>query len=356
MKVDQMLRDLLFRRFRVGPVSFDFLEGLLAVCITLTGCMLRTPFEAGLPHWTMLLAEWYLAAAGAVLVWRFTGGRKRTLLAYGILLLLPSTVAEGTILRGTAGAGALFFLCALLFLGQREGETRPWLFTFVTAGLLLWSVRYLGLLFACMVLWQRRRLNAEQILLLLIAAGARFVYSYRIWFSAGYTLLTFHWPNIYEIVGREAAEGQLIDPAAYTGLFLTLGLMTILLWLFGQGARSHDGEAKEPSETGRKEGVMLLRLFLFFGLLANYFLPYMDQSAGCLYGVLAVLYAMLSPKEFPAAVLLQIVIYVGYQENFRQSSMMPMPLFAAVQFLVIVWLGLRALEDTGVQILCRRRS
>ena len=199
-----------------------------------------------------------------------------------------------------------------------------------------------------MVLWQRKRLLAEQLLVLLAAFGVRFVYSYGIWFGAGYTLDTFHWPNIYEIVGKEAVQGQPVDPAAMTGLFLTLGLLTILVWLFGQGA------CTECSE--REEGVRLLRLFLFFGLLAGYFLPYMDQSFGCLYGVLSVVYGMTVLEEFPVPVILQIVIYAGYQEQFRGSSMMPMALFAALQFLVILWLGLRTLKDAGVQILCRQKN
>ena len=45
MRVDDLLRGLLFQRFRVGAVSFDFLEGLLAVCITGAAYLLRTPFE-----------------------------------------------------------------------------------------------------------------------------------------------------------------------------------------------------------------------------------------------------------------------------------------------------------------------
>ena len=44
MHVDDLLRGLLFQRFRLGTVSFDFLEGLLAVCITGTAYLLRTPF------------------------------------------------------------------------------------------------------------------------------------------------------------------------------------------------------------------------------------------------------------------------------------------------------------------------
>ena len=80
MSADNLLRGLLFREFRIGELKFDFLEGLLAVCVTGAGYMLRTPFETGVPHWTLLLAEWYLAVLAALLVGRWTSSRKRALL------------------------------------------------------------------------------------------------------------------------------------------------------------------------------------------------------------------------------------------------------------------------------------
>lgn len=335
MNVDDRLRELLYREFRVGKGSFDFLEGLLAVCITGAAFFLRTPFETGLPHWLYLLAEWYLALTAAILVRRLTLSGKRALLTYGILLILPVTVAEGTVLRGNACVGALLFVCALLFLTQSEERQRMWLFTLVTAALLLWSVRYAGLLLGCVVLWQNRRLRAEQLLLLLAAGGARLVYAYRAWFGAGYTLTTFHWPNIYEIVGREAVQGQLIDPIAVVGLFLSLGLSVLFLYLISMGRMEI-------------RGAQLLRLFLFCGLFAGYFLPYMDQSCGYLPCVLAILYFMLMPGEFLVPMLLQILTFAGYQECFNGESMMPMAFFAVLQLLVILWLGAQLLQDAGI--------
>lgn len=331
MSVDNCLRNLIFHRFRVGKYEFDFLEALLAVCITGVAYLLRTPFETGLPHWPYLLAEWGLAFCGAELVHRYGGSRMKIIGTYAILMILPTAVADGTILRSNASAGALLLICALLFLR----EERRWLFTAVTAFLLLWSVKYIGLLFVCMVLWQNRRLRAEQLLVLLAAGAARFLLAYRAWLSAGYTLVTFHWPNIYEIVGKASIQGQLIDPIALVGLFLALGLLVMAVWLFAQGRLS-------------MEPVSVLRLILFFGLAAGYFLPYMDQSYGYLYCVVAVLYMMLMPKEFLIPMLLQIVTYAGYQECFHGESMMSMTVFSLIQFLLMAWLGIQLLQETGV--------
>lgn len=333
---DEALRSLLFRRFSLGPYVFDFLEGLLVVCITGVGYLLRTPFENGLPHWPYLLAEWYLAVAGAVLVWRLTGSRMRTAGAYGMLLILPTVIADGTILRGGASAGTLLFLCGLLFL--ISGHT--WLFTAVSAALLLKSVSYVGILFACAALWQGRKLKSEQLLLLLAAGGARFVRSYCLWFQADYSVLTFHWPNVYEILGKEAVTGQLIDPAACVGVFLTLGLMLLFLRVLSFGKPCQD----------------ITGTFLFFGLAAGYFLPYMDQSCGYLYAVLAVVYLMEHPGEFFVPLMLEIVCFAAYQELFRGGSMMPMALFSAILFLVIAWLGAKLLQEAEVIPLWKRKN
>lgn len=342
MNPDELLRSLLFRKFRFGRYTFDFLEALLAVCITGVGYLLRTAFEAGLPHWPFLLAEWYLAFAGAVLVWRYTESRKKTIGTYSILLILPTVIADGAILRSNACVGAVLMICALLLLEREE----KWLFTAVAAALLLWSVKYIGILFVCIVLWQNHRLKSTQLLLLLAAGGARFAYAYLSWLNAGYTLVTFHWPNIYEIVGKEAVQGQLIDPIALVGLFLTAGLLIMAVWLFGQGKLFGLGI---PAGT-------LLRLFLFFGLAAGYFLPYMDQSYGYLYCITGVLYFMLEPGEFFVPVLLQIVTYTGYQECLNGESMMPMTVFSGIQFLIMAYLGVRLLQEAGVIKICRQKN
>lgn len=341
--LDKWLLALLFQEFSIGKLQFSFLEGLLAVCITGVGCMLRTPFETGMPHWAYLLAEWYLAVAVSVLVFRYTINPKKALITYAMLMILPVIVAEGTILRGDAVVGCVLFVSALLFLGTDEERAYHWLFTVVTAALLLWSVRYIGILFACMVLWQRRKLRSEQLLVLLAAGGARFLYAYKAWIEANYTLTTFHWANIYEIVGKEAVLGQLIDPIALVGLFLTLGIVVLLLYLF----------SIREWEMGR---IVFVRLLLFFGLIAGYFLPYMDQSYGYLYCVLSVVYMMLCTREFLVAMLLQIVTFAGYQEAFHGASMMSMTIFAVIQFLIIGWLGIQLLIDTGVLSIWRQRN
>lgn len=340
-RFDDYLRTLLFHKYQIGWLQFEFMEALLAVCITGVGLALRTAFpDNGMPDMRILMAEWYLAVCAGVLVKRMTGRGRRGLYAYGILMILPTIVMDGTIMGNSACVGALVCISALLFL--ENGAL--WAFTAVAGVLLLWDVKYMGLALVAVVLWKYKGLRFEQLAVLLVTGAARFVYSFHAWFGAGYTLTTFHWPNIYEIVGREAMQGQLFDPVATVGCFVAVGLLLLGVWVFCQG--------EWKLTDGRINMLSVLHLLLFFGLAAGYFLPYMDQAYGYLFCVLAVILVLVEPKKFLLAAALQIVTFAGYQECVNGESMMPMWVFAVLQLLVLVYLCVKLLKEAKVVDLC----
>ena len=137
-------------------------------------------------------------------------------------------------------------------------------------------------------------------------------------------------------------QGQSFEPLATVGLFLTFGLLVIGVWVFSQ---SKWEEQKSP---------MILELMLFFGLAAAYFLPYMDQTAGYLFCVLAVMFAFTEPKWFLVPVFLQIVTFAGYQEAVNGESMMPMWVFAVIQLGILVVFAAHLLKKAKVVDLCSR--
>ncbi|MCD8363226.1 MAG: hypothetical protein LUC98_09780 [Lachnospiraceae bacterium] len=335
-KEERSLRTLIFNRLHIGSFSFDFLEGLLAICITAVGVLLRSVFSVNGTIFPALVI-----AIATLLVWTLTRSGRRTLLAYAVFMILPTIVADTAILPESAAVGAVLFLCALEEQGEKSAGS--WIFTLLAALTLLDDVRYVGLLFLCALLWQRRRLQTSQFTVIFAAGLARLIYSYRIWLWAGYTLTTFHWPNIYEIVGKAAVMTQQVDPLAIVGLFLAAGLLLMTLWVFAQGNIPTDDAS-------------LLRLCLFFGLAAGFFLPYMDQSYGYVYCVLAVILAMKEPREFWIPLLLQIVTYAGYQDCVNGESMTPMWVFALLQLGILAYLGTRLLREAKVVNLCAGKN
>lgn len=339
MKVDNFLRELLFRKFRIAGMTFDFLEALLAVCITGVGLVLRTSFpDSGMPHPLYLLAEWYLAVAGAVLVHQITGNGRKSLLTYSVLLILPTVIADGTILRNNACVGALLIVSALLFLENGCG----WLFSVVLSAALLLHVRYVGLLAVCMLLWQMRKLNNLQLVLPVMAAAARFVYSYRAWMGAGYTLTTFHWPNIYEIIGNTSMQGQSFEPACHGRPFPDF-------WTSGDRCVGIFPEQMGRTEVSHDSGtdVVLWPCCRIFPALYG-------QTAGYLFCVLAVMFAFTEPKWFLVPVFLQIVTFAGYQEAVNGESMMPMWVFAVIQLGILALFAVHLLKKAKVVDLCSR--
>ena len=98
----------------------------------------------------------------------------------------------------------------------------------------------------------------------------------------------------------------------------------------------------------------VLRLLLFFGLAAGYFLPYMDQAYGYLFCVLAVILVLVEPKEFLLAAALQIVTFAGYQECVNGESMMPMWVFAVIQLGILALFAAHLLKKAKVVDLCSR--
>ncbi|MCD8098724.1 MAG: hypothetical protein LUE31_12050 [Lachnospiraceae bacterium] len=341
------LRTLIFHRFHIGSFSFDFLEALLAVCITAVGVLLRTVFAINGTIFPALVI-----AVATLLVWTLTRNGRRTLLAYAVFMILPTLVADAAILPESAAVGAVLFLCALEELGEKSicvrnadpwGGKGAWIFTAFAALTLLNDVRYVGLLVLCALLWNRRRLRTSQFLVIFAAGLARLLYSYRSWLWAGYTLTTFHWPNIYEIVGKAAVTTQQVDPIALVGLFLAAGLLLMALWVFAQGSAPTDDAS-------------LLRFCLFFGIAAGFFLPYMDQSYGYVYCVIAAILAMKEPREFWIPLLLQIVTYAGYQDCVNGESMTPMWVFALLQLGILTYLGVRLLREAKVVNLCAGKN
>ena len=125
---DDFLRTLLFRKFCVGKVKFDFMEALLAVCITGVGFALRTAFpDSGMPDMRILMEEWYLAVCAGVLVKRMTGRVRRGLYAYGILMILPTIVMDGTIMGSNASIGALYVsVHCFIWKVEPRGCSRSW--------------------------------------------------------------------------------------------------------------------------------------------------------------------------------------------------------------------------------------
>lgn len=204
--MDDFLRDLISRKWKIKGLSFTFLDLLLTVCITGTGLALRSTVIAHTPTNTWKLCgiflEYALAVLAGAIVHSYTGSRLRSLVTYGILVIYPTIVANGSLWN----INCIYYVI-LFFLG---------LYLYSRGHALLGSGSILaGLLIA---LFRMRSW----------------------WKSLGGvypTSLNRGWPNFYEIIGKRA----FVDTFDKVSILILLGLLLTGLYWFAEKRSSLQG-------------------------------------------------------------------------------------------------------------------
>lgn len=296
--MDEFLRTLISRKWRVGRLSFTFLDILLAVCITGTGVFLRLNVieytQTDVMKLAGFAAEFFLAVLCAVIVHHCTGSRNRAFLTYAVLAIYPTVIANGALWnRGTV------FYAILLFAGLY----------FVLRG---WKA--LGVIS-------------------FLAGGAAAAYRVWCWVDSFRPalpgLLTRGLPNIYEIIGKR----MFADLFAWVSLLFLLGLLITAAYCFAK-------------KRVKLTAMLAVQLFLFLALLIPYFAPYMPAWAGYTADIAALLYCMCRLKRFYFPMLQLIVSYSAYANVINGETKLPMVLFSVIQLAMIACLGADIYRET----------
>ncbi len=281
--MDEWLRGFVFKKRKLGGVSFSFLDVLLALCITGTGIMLRI----AVVHYTVtdalkigaMVLDFFLAVLGGALVYSYTGGRNRAFLTYSILAIYPTAVANSA-LWGRNSVLYVWFLILGLYLYVKQHK---WPALFSTL---------LGLILA----GSRMRISTQS--------------------------LSLGWPNFYEIVGK----GMFVELYNQAAVLCLLGfLLTMFYWLVKkQAAVTKD---------------LALSLFLFLAILIPYFAPSMPAWAGYTADVAALLYAMRRPGKFYIPMLHLIVSYSAYANVINGETKLPMAFYSVILLVLLADVG-----------------
>ena len=296
--MDEFLRTLISRKWRVGRLSFTFLDILLAVCITGTGVFLRLNVieytQTDVMKLAGFAAEFFLAVLCAVIVHHCTGSRNRAFLTYAVLAIYPTVIANGALWnRGTV------FYAILLFAGLY----------FVLRG---WKA--LGVIS-------------------FLAGGAAAAYRVWCWVDSFRPalpgLLTRGLPNIYEIIGKRMFADS-----------VCVGFPSV-----SSGASYHGGILFCKKRV-KLTAMLAVQLFLFLALLIPYFAPYMPAWAGYTADIAALLYCMCRLKRFYFPMLQLIVSYSAYANVINGETKLPMVLFSVIQLAMIACLGADIYRET----------
>ncbi len=284
--MDQWLRDFIVKKWKVGKLTFTFLDVLLAFCITGTGIMLRLSVLEYTPVTGEKIAacvlDFAMAFLGATLVYVYTDHRLKAFLSYAVLTIYPTMIANSALW----GQNSIFY--AILF--------------FLGLALLIRGYQWLALAST--------------------AAGAVIA-------VAGMTIskevLTLGWPNIFEITGK----------AKFVDLYNQVSVLCLLGILF---TMAYIGVKKQVKVT--KD--LALLLFFFLALLVPFFAPSMPAWAGYTADIAALIYAMRWIHKFYVPMLHLIVSYCAYANVLNGETKLPMVVYGVILLFL--------LADTAVML------
>lgn len=283
--MDEFVRNLIYKKFRLGRLTVSVLDLLLAVCITGTGVLLRESVIDYTPVTGMKLVavvlDFVMAIWGAAFIWGRTGNRNRAFLTYALMVIWPVFAANSALL-GENGS----FVGVLLILGLNLYDR----------GMKKTSLLALAASIVVGVLGLKRPATGD--------------------------LLTLGWPNIYELTGKFMFV-ELYDKVSL--LFLA-GILLCILYCMKEKGFKISGEVLVPG-------------LLFLAILLPFFAPYMPAWAGYAADVLAVLFAVLVPKKFYVAFLHVIVSYSSYAFVLNGESKLPMVLYSVILFVLLMDVG-----------------
>ena len=288
--MDEFLQRLIVKNWKIGKLTFTFLDALLAVCITGTGIMLRL----AVVEYTVtdsqklgaMIIDFILAFYCGEIVYEYTRHRNKAFLTYAILVIYPTMIANSALWGKNSVYSVFFFFVGLYYFALHDKERKKWL------GLLAAAV---GAARALAVF----RLSSES--------------------------MNLGWPNFYEIIGKEAFV-ELFNQVSVLCLF---GILFTMLYVF----------VKRRIEITKD---MALRLFLFLAILIPYLAPSMPAWAGLTADIGALVYCMRRPRKLYVPILHLIVSYSAYAYALNGETKLPMVLYAVILLALLV--------DTGVGI------
>ena len=288
--MDEFLQRLIVKNWKIGKLTFTFLDALLAVCITGTGIMLRL----AVVEYTVtdsqklgaMIIDFILAFYCGEIVYEYTRHRNKAFLTYAILVIYPTMIANSALWGKNSVYSVFFFFVGLYYFVLHDKERNKWLGLLAAA---VGAVRALAVF----------RLSSES--------------------------MNLGWPNFYEIIGKEA----FVELFNQVSVLCLLGILFTMLYVF----------VKRRIEITKD---MALRLFLFLAILIPYLAPSMPAWAGLTADIGALVYCMRRPRKFYVPILHLIVSYSAYAYALNGETKLPMVLYAVILLALLV--------DTGVGI------
>lgn len=388
--IDQFLRGLVTKKFKIKKFEIGFLDLLLIIFATVFGCSIRyalrnvvagdykmffepwvaTLREAGggfqglsaefeyvdyttpyllilsfisiCPFFNTLILmkmvsvffDFVAAIAVGFIVYEMTDKKQSGYMAYAVMLFVPTIVANGAMWAQCDIIFTSFVMLSLLFM--LKDKPRASLIFYGIAFAFKLQTLFIAPLYV--LLWVKRKMKIQHFLWLPIMYFIGIIPS---WIAGKnlWELLTVYLfqangeMDIYKLSHKFPNVYQIIGTDSFlreyadAGIYFTLAVLMVLMYYI---ARKNFTFTKD----------LIIRMGMFFVMVVVFFLPHMHERYGILADVLSVIVAFSNPRKFYVPLIAIGCSFAGYTMYLAQQTVIPLSVYAILYAGLMIDLGI----------------
>lgn len=388
--IDQFLRGLVTKKFKIKKFEIGFLDLLLIIFATVFGCSIRyalrnvvagdykmffepwvaTLREAGggfqglsaefeyvdyttpyllilsfisiCPFFNTLILmkmvsvffDFVAAIAVGFIVYEMTDKKQSGYMAYAVMLFVPTIVANGAMWAQCDIIFTSFVMLSLLFM--LKDKPRVSLIFYGIAFAFKLQTLFIAPLYV--LLWVKKKMKIQHFLWLPIMYFIGIIPS---WIAGKnlWDLLTVYLfqangeMDIYKLSHKFPNVYQIIGTDSFlreyadAGIYFTLAVLMVLMYYIAQ-----------KTFTFTKD--LIIRMGMFFVMVVVFFLPHMHERYGILADVLSVIVAFSNPRKFYVPLIAIGCSFAGYTMYLAQQTVIPLSVYAILYAGLMIDLGI----------------
>ena len=388
--IDQFLRGLVTKKFKIKKFEIGFLDLLLIIFATVFGCSIRyalrnvvagdykmffepwvaTLREAGggfqglsaefeyvdyttpyllilsfisiCPFFNTLILmkmvsvffDFVAAIAVGFIVYEMTDKKQSGYMAYAVMLFVPTIVANGAMWAQCDIIFTSFVMLSLLFM--LKDKPRASLIFYGIAFAFKLQTLFIAPLYV--LLWVKKKMKIQHFLWLPIMYFIGIIPS---WIAGKnlWELLTVYLfqangeMDIYKLSHKFPNVYQIIGTDSFlreyadAGIYFTLAVLMVLMYYIAQ-----------KNFTFTKD--LIIRTGMFFVMVVVFFLPHMHERYGILADVLSVIVAFSNPRKFYVPLIAVGCSFAGYTMYLAQQTVIPLSVYAILYAGLMIDLGI----------------